>query len=234
MGPMNQLPPQNNLHLATSQDATRLNNRLVEAARYTLLKRLAPAMRHEVAGALQPLKMVSAVLSKRLQVPEPDLAALLKNSDVIGQLLREATAVCTEFTDWIAPKQDEKLPIQHVVNECIKLLRTNLMLRGFTIDLASEVADAELPAAALRQVFSVCVLALTDLTPGPACISISFQESENEVLTRVHIEPVDGEEPHAEFASYRPLEWDDVQLLAGAEAVGLKRLTNGAELIFRR
>ena len=231
---MNPLFPQNNLHLATPQDAIRLNNRLVEAARYTLLRRLAPAMRHEIAGALQPLKMVSAVLSKRLQVPEPDLAALVKNSNVMGQLLREASVVCTELTNWLAPRQDEKLPIQNGVNECIKLLRTDLMLRGFTIELAAEAAVADLPAAALRQVFSICVLALTDLTLSPACISISFQESENEVLTRVRIEPVDGEEPHAEFASYRPLEWDDVQLLAGAEGVGLKRLNNGAELIFRR
>lgn len=233
---MNELFLQNNLHLATPQDATRLNNRLVEAARYALLRRLAPAMRHDIAGALQPLKMVSAVLNKRLQLPQPDLTALVKNSDVMGQLLREATGVCTELTNWLAPKQDEKLPVQNGLNECIKLLRTDLMLRGFTIELAAEaaVAVAELPAAALRQVFSICVLALTDFAPSPACISISFQESQNEVLIGVRIESVNGDEPHAEFASYRRLEWDDVQVLAGAEAVGLKRLANGAELVFRR
>ncbi len=231
---MNLIPAKPKLHLATPQDAERLNARLVEAARYALLRRLAPAMRHEIAGALQPLRMVSTVLDKRLQMPEPDIAALVKNSSAIGQLVREASSVCTGFMSWLTPKEEDRLSMLDGVNQSVKLLGTDLMLRGFTVEVASDSGVAELPAGPLRQVFSICALALTDLTPGPACVCISFQESAKELVIMIRIESADGDGPCALASGYRSMDWDDVQLLAGAEGVGLKRLSNGADLIFPR
>ena len=45
--------------------------RLAEGPRYALLRRLAPAIRHDMAGSLQPISMVAAMLEKRLQKPDP-------------------------------------------------------------------------------------------------------------------------------------------------------------------
>ena len=45
-------------------NTNRLKERLAEAARYALLRRLAPAIRHSMGGALQPISMVVALLEK--------------------------------------------------------------------------------------------------------------------------------------------------------------------------
>ena len=47
---------------------------LAEAARYALLRRLAPSMRHHLVVNLQPIGMIYEVMDRRLSAPEPDLA----------------------------------------------------------------------------------------------------------------------------------------------------------------
>lgn len=43
-----------------------------------------------------------------------------------------------------------------------------------------------------------------------------------------------GAEGYPVETTYRPIDWDDVQVVAGAEAVVVKRLSNGADLTFQR
>ena len=63
--------------------APTLDERLAESARYALLRRLMPAIRHNLAGSLQPIGMVSAMLERRMQGASPDLEKLGKNvSDI--------------------------------------------------------------------------------------------------------------------------------------------------------
>ena len=45
-----------------------------EAARYALLRRLAPSIRHNLVINLQPIGMIYEVLDRRLRGPQPDLA----------------------------------------------------------------------------------------------------------------------------------------------------------------
>ena len=49
-------------------------DRLAEAARYTLLRRLAPSMRHHLVVNLQPIGMIYEVMDRRLKAPQPALA----------------------------------------------------------------------------------------------------------------------------------------------------------------
>src|SRR6185369_7993641 len=44
-----------------------------EAARYALLRRLAPSMRHHLVVNLQPIGMIYEVMDRRLRAPEPAL-----------------------------------------------------------------------------------------------------------------------------------------------------------------
>ena len=44
---------------------------LEEAARYALLRRLMPAIRHHLVGEFQPIGMVAAMLERRLQAATP-------------------------------------------------------------------------------------------------------------------------------------------------------------------
>lgn len=71
-----------------------LKEKLAESARYALLRRLAPVLRHYVAGSLQPLSMMAILLEKRLQIPSPDLAALARNSSQLNTAARDASSAC--------------------------------------------------------------------------------------------------------------------------------------------
>ena len=77
-----------------------LEERLAEAATYALLRRLTPALRHHMVGALQPLGMVAAMLERRSQVAAPDMASIIQpprrssfqNSAVLGSKTTPFTA----------------------------------------------------------------------------------------------------------------------------------------------
>ncbi len=235
---MTLMPPESNLHVAAPRDAAPLNDRLVEAARYALLRRLAPALRHDIAGALQPLGMMTAVLDKRLQQAVPDQAALQKCSNAIGKLLREASSVCMELPGWLTPKADDKVSASRGVNDSIRLVSTNLMLRGFTIDVPVQTESAaampdEVSASALRQVFTICLVALTDAARAPACVFVRLEQTGSETSISIQLESTSGEEPGGADTSYRLLDWEDVLALADAEGVSVRRLVDGAELKFQ-
>ncbi|MBC7649266.1 MAG: hypothetical protein H7197_09170, partial [Vitreoscilla sp.] len=67
-----------------------LNDRLAEAACYAVLRRLMPVLRHDVAGALQPVRMLLMVLERRMQAAEPDLEAIAKNVTSLSTLTKQA------------------------------------------------------------------------------------------------------------------------------------------------
>jgi len=76
---------------------------LEEAARYALLRRLMPAIRHHLVGEFQPIGMIAAMMERRLQAATPNLASLRENSSMLGELSRTAAGTCTDLLTWIAP-----------------------------------------------------------------------------------------------------------------------------------
>ena len=58
------------------QDTLNDLTRNAEAPRYALLRRLVPAIRHQMAGSFQPVTMMAAIVEKRLLAASPDLPAL--------------------------------------------------------------------------------------------------------------------------------------------------------------
>lgn len=231
---MTSMPVTSSLQIATPPQAAHTNERLVEAARYALLRRLAPAIRHDVAGALQPLGMMAMMLEKRLQKTEPDLPAIAKNGSAIGTLAREASSACMELITWLAPKPGEVVSASAAVGESLQLLSTELLLRGFTVVNAAEAVGAGLPRTAMRQVFCACLVALTDEAEAPANVLLTTRESAGDVLLAIVIESAPGDRPEPVSQAYRPLYREDVQLLAQAEGVGLAWTPDGAELRFQR
>ena len=57
-----------------------------------------------MAGVLQPIGMISAMLERRLQGASPDLGKLGKNASDIGELSREAASSCMNLMTWLAPR----------------------------------------------------------------------------------------------------------------------------------
>jgi len=89
-----------------SSEIPYLKERLAEAARYALMRRLLPAIRHNLAGTLQPIGMMSAMLERRIKAAAPDMALLAKNTQALTTLSREAAATSLNLMTWLAPRAD--------------------------------------------------------------------------------------------------------------------------------
>src|SRR6187402_581347 len=82
-----------------------------EAARYALLRRLAPSMRHHLVVNLQPIGMIYEVMDRRLRAPEPDLANLQDSAGKINTFAKAALASCIDVVGWVAPDEAVATPV---------------------------------------------------------------------------------------------------------------------------
>lgn len=212
------------------------SERLAEAARYALLRRLAPAIRHDMAGALQPISMVAVMLEKRVQKPVPDLAVIGKNIHDINTLAREASATCMQLMSWLAPRQDTPVAIGVGVQEAIALIATELSFQGVSLVNDTTGVTSTLPLSVLRGLFMASLLALADTHPGPATVVLGADAADGHTVLTLTLTPVEavagGDESMAAPAAYRALDWDDVRALAAAESTVLVLGSGRVELRF--
>ncbi|AYQ29482.1 hypothetical protein DT070_16535 [Polaromonas sp. SP1] len=190
-------------------------NTQAEAAQYALLRRLAPVIRHNMAGSLQPIAMVAGMLERRLQKPETAPEALLKNARDIVALSKEAAASCMSLMGWFAPKEDPLVAASKGVAECLDMIATELSFRSFSITNNTSQAEGEISLTALRNVFTAAVIALTDATATPHEIVVEAESSDGTVSIRVSLKKTNAPASLPGSKPYRRIEWRDVQALAG-------------------
>ncbi|HSV48226.1 MAG TPA: hypothetical protein VLJ58_20720 [Ramlibacter sp.] len=195
-----------------------------EAARYGVLRRLAPALKHDMVVHLQAVAMMAEVLNARLDRGSPSPADFQKNISDINRLAREAVAGCLKVATWISPSEDVGVPLAQGVNECVGLLQNSFNFRGFTI--VSEVPDSgfEVSLVTLRNLLAASLVAVADAAPAPGLVQVTAEMSPGHALLSVRCTPgeVVRDEPSPEVP-YRQLDWADVQSLAQAEGVELFR-----------
>lgn len=196
-------------------------DRLVEAARYALLRRLAFAMRHHMVVHLQPIGMITEVMERRLRMPAPDIAQVHESMDKINGFSRAAVQSCLDVVSWLAPEPGASIALDAGVRECVAMLRSNFSFRGFPLKDEVGVAPAVVARAGLRNVLPACLLALTDRAAAPADVVISAQPDGQSHMLSVTARPTAGPAGFPGDAPYRLLEWDEVRALAGAEGVTL-------------
>jgi hypothetical protein len=203
-----------------------------EAARYALLRRLAPAIRHHMAGTLQPIGMISAILERRLQAPAPDLTVLRDSSKSISTLSRSAATGCMNLITWVVPKENGVIPLEAGVEEALGMLSTDLAFRGFTVANKINAREVNTSTFALRTVFTACLIALTDAARAPATVVLSSQPADGHTRICITLTRADGEAVPDEARTYRALGWDDVQALAAAEKVSITHSADHADMLF--
>lgn len=206
--------------------------RLADSARYALLRRLAPALRHNLAGALQPLKMMSALLEKRLQNPDPDIAAVRKNSSQLNKAASEASKGCMDVMTWLAPSVSDMVSVTSAIEDAAGLVMNELSFKGTT--LANKVGDlpAELSRSLTRNVFLAALLALTDTAVSQAIVVIEASLEGAELVLTLSMEAGAGEPLTSGGSGYRKLDWADVKAIAEVETVQLTHTANVVELRF--
>lgn len=203
-----------------------------EAARYALLRRVAPALRHHLAGTLQPIGMVAAIMDRRLQAAQPDLAVIRDSSKSIGTLTRAAASASMALLTWLAPKENSVGPLHSSVEESVGMLTTDLAFRGFSVSNTIEASDIATSVYALRSVFTAALIALTDAALTPARIAISSQATDGQIRVMISVSSEPGAVAADNPQSYRKIGWDDVQALATAEQVGLSHAADRVEMHF--
>ncbi len=205
-----------------------LNDRLAEAANYAVLRRLMPVLRHDVAGAMQPVRMLLMVLERRLQAPEPDLAAITKNVTSVSALTKQATAECIGALEWIGSSHDARVSLRSGVDEAIKLLAMELSANG--LELVNGIADdaATAPQSFLRSVLMGAVLAFCDQRRQGNTLKVTYTAADSHQSGQLRLEmlPDDaGKSPESLdiVRKYRLIDWPDVQAMATSFKVKLER-----------
>ena len=194
-----------------------------EAARYALLRRLAPSMRHHLVVNLQPIGMIYEVMERRLRAPEPDLAHVHESANKINGFARAALASCLDVVGWLAPDETVGIALGEGARECSALLATSLSFRGYA--LRNEVGAMPRPVrrSALRSLLTGTLIHATDHLKPPADLVLAAVAEDAGVEISVTTRPTEGDKGFATEANYRKIEWRDLQALAAAEGVLVAR-----------
>jgi hypothetical protein len=201
--------------------------RRAEAARYALLRRLAPAIRHDMAGGLQPVTMLATIVEKRLLSASPDLPTLVKNCSEMRTLAIVATHSSLDLMGWMALKPDARVGLGKGINDALHLVATELSFKGFKFVNQTDGVATEVGINHLRGVFVAALLALTDATTSPANVILTADRDGQDMLVTISLTDVGttlgANTPHEEFliglAAYRKIDWDDVQAIAEVDGL---------------
>ncbi len=202
-----------------------------EAARYALLRRLAPSMRHHLVVNLQPIGMIYEVLDRRLRVAQPDLASIHDSAQKINGFAKAALASCLDVVTWLAPEAKATTEVQEGVRECVGLLATSLGFRGYAIRNEIAAVQGDVSRAAMRNVLTAALIHATDRNPPPVELVLKATAEPGGVRLELSLRASDGSQGFANEAGYRQLEWSDVQALAEAESVRIEGDGQGLSLV---
>lgn len=206
-------------------DPSHATSAAAEAARYALLRRLAPSMRHHLVVNLQPIGMVYEIMDRRLRAPEPNFAEVKEGAHKISGYARAALASCIDVVTWLAPDDSARCTAREGIEECLLLIATGFTFRGFNLRDDEKEVPGEVRRASFRNVVTGAFLWLTDEHASPAEIFVGAESSDQGLVIALRLAalPPAGETQFSTAPSYRALTWPDVQALAAADGVALAR-----------
>jgi hypothetical protein len=205
--------------------------RRVEAARHALLRRLAPALRERMLVHLEPIGMMAQVIERRLQQRAPGLAQIEADLGKVHGFARAAVGVNLDVVSWLAPEPEDaaRIALQAGVQECVVLLRGHFGFSGFSLRHLPGEESPEVPRAALRTLLPAVLFAVADEARTFARLTVTTG-APGAVTVRVEPDPEAAVRPAQ--PPERPLRWSEVEALAGAEGVELRRDGNTVVLRF--
>lgn len=195
----------------------------IEAARYAVLRRLAPCLRHHMVRPLQPIGLIYGVMHHKLSAAQPDLPSVREEAEKINEFAKAALEECMDMGTWLAPEPGVATDVESGVRECVGLMATMLHFCGFRLVNEVEELPAQVLRDALRMVLGAALFELTDAMDEPATVTIHAQASPSEVTVTLQTNPTGDGQLDRYDDGYRKLVWADVQALALAEQVGLSR-----------
>jgi hypothetical protein len=203
-----------------------------EAARYGVLRRLGPALKHDMVVNLQAIAMMAEVMNAKLDRGSPETAEFHANIAKLNRLARDAVANCLKVAEWLEPVEDHGVQLAEGVEECLRLLVSNFNFRGFLVSRQLTDAPFDVSRVALRHLLIASLITLTDAAGGPCEVNVKAGVAGGMAEITVTIAPRQDEFEALPYEpSYRQLDWLDVQALAQAEGI---ELASGADHITMR
>ena len=211
-----------------------------EAARYAVLRRVGPALRHDLIVNLQAVAMMTEVITARLDRGLPPLADLQHHLGRIQRATREAVADSLRVATWLSPPEDDRIDLRDGMQECVALVRSGLEYRGFPVRTELPGPGFEVSRAWLRPLLLCALMHLSDLAParGELVVGAQTDSSHATVLLRRMAQTEstdldDGSTPDPDIP-YRPMQTQDLQALAQAGACDLHVAQDLVALRFAR
>ncbi len=196
-----------------------------EAACYTILRRVAPVLRHDVAGLMQPVRILATVLERRLMKPDFSLSAAQENITTIGQLTKQALMGYNNAIAWMGMDDDTLVDLSNGIDELIKILA--LELGSAALNVINEIPKGQLNVSQrfLHTVVAGITLAYCDEQTDQRELRIVLTQNTNDKdqqsldtgalhLTLVGVAKTDLNMNEKAIGSIRSIDWDDVSALA--------------------
>ena len=200
--------------------------RYEEAARYAVMRRLAPTLRHHLVGEFQPLTLLAALVERSLKSGALDRAA----EHSLSRQSQLASQRCAALLDWVVLPGSVPSPASQALQECTRLVGSVLSLRGFDLTLHDHKLSKPLGSGVWRSLLPAALLHLSDQAQAPGHLHLRPREDAAQTLFNIHIET--GRQPaDLTDAPERPIRWDDVCALARAEGCGVQVLPDGLQLL---
>jgi len=180
-------------------------------------------MRHHLVVNLQPIGMVYEVMDRRLRAPEPNLAEVHESAHKINGFARAALNSCLDIVTWLAPEEGMLTTAGEGVRECLGLVASSLAFRGYALRNEVPAHPREVRRSAIRNVLTAALIHITDENQPPGEIVLNAEPTPAALVLTLTLRPTQGDLGFSTEDGYRRLEWCDVEALAEAESVGLKR-----------
>lgn len=205
-------------------------SREAEAARYALLRRLAPSFRHHLVVNLQPIGMIYEVMDRRLRAPAPDLAQVHDSAHKINGFAKAALVSCVDVIGWLAPDDAATTSVHDGMRECAALLATSLGFRGYALRNEAPELSGMVRRTSIRTLLTATLMHCTDHLPAPADLVLSAVAEDGWARIAVQVQGTPGDDTLRGEAGYRKLDVSDLEALAAAEGVQLTRTGERVEL----
>ena len=203
-----------------------------EAARYALLRRLAPSMRHHLVVNLQPIGMIYEVMERRLRGPSPDFAHVHDSAGKINGFAKAALQSSIDVVGWLAQDDAATTPLPEAVRECTQLLATSLSFRGYALRNETTALPGLVRRCAIRNLLTGALVHCTDHWAGPAELALTTQAEDDAALVTITLRPTQGDRGFTAEANYRKIEWADLEAIAAADGAGLSGDAQSIQLRF--
>lgn len=228
-----------------------------EAAHHALLRRLGPALKHDLVVHLQSLTMMSEVLAARLErqadLPARGASLLLEQVARMHQLALDAVDSSLRVAHWLTPPDDDAIDLSLCVTQTLELLRHLLGVRGYALRAQVHGPAMEVSRTRLQAVLAATLLHLSDHPPPARTLEIQARAGHDQARVTVRLadvlplpppslQPQDAPAPtNAQAAApvlaghaARPLLAGDLSFLAAAAGVTLSRQDDAMSLQIER